>query len=765
MRKCSAAFYITLGFVSLWTTEASTGTCECGRDILNLLKNKCNNTEGVYDLACYIKHKKPLASVCKWKGDISTSYTLYTQQRKCSCVKVHQKNGIWTSDDFNVLLDWNLTAHVIESSGYPHWCTYKNFSAIPSKITMCGPHSKLTYKRSSGHLTVQVDWGDESTYIKNFFVEYKEFNTTSWKEQQFKNNKESVLWNLTSSLPYELRIRCDPTNECVQCPRSEVIVVPPELTDAPSIQLEIQDHIQNRFISPGQRKAVVKWEYANSEAVAYYNVTVRKVSGELSNQDSFRTEDSSLTMILSYSAYNISIRALNTAGSSPVSSIATEQMDEWRDSFGPFSVNITSHNHFSLSWNMSASSVCYSVEWWAKGQIPTFCPFYEKQTRKEITGKTESCRSKGRDMWPIFQPYTRYYFVLHTRPYPDTCNMKNVNNSETTYGTAQAYFTEGSPISAPGNVSIFNITRHSSVITWCPVSEEDLRGFLLGYYIYLMWDNNETSFTVDPSVNSYELQNLESNSAYRVQLSAFTAAGEGERSDFKHFVTNLLEFTALNSIIAAVVVGIIILLLAVHLSCRLLHRPNPENSNAVQKIEIAYELGILEPLNRQRLEESEGCDSSTVFVVGSKREASPLCSPPTAQDGVPTTLLLSEDEDIPSIPEQIAPPDTPTQVPTNESGSTETFPMDFNKTDSTLNTSVDEEITTFVSNTTGSDFIPTSQPTVVFMSDYTTMEIFQQVTMAGIQGPSMQTVKPGLVPVHPGQDYVRQSYFSQETVQ
>lgn len=71
-------------------------------------------------------------------------------------------------------------------------------------------------------------------------------------------------------------------------------------------------------------------QYANSEAVAYYNVTVRKVSGEPSNQDSFRTEDSSLTLILSYSAYNISIRALNTAGSSPVSSIATEQMDEWR---------------------------------------------------------------------------------------------------------------------------------------------------------------------------------------------------------------------------------------------------------------------------------------------------------------------------------------------------------------------------------------------------------------------------------------------------
>ncbi len=44
----------------------------------------------------------------------------------------------------------------------------------------------------------------------------------------------------------------------------------------------------------------------------------------------------------------------------------------------------------------------------------------------------------------VFQLYTRYYFVLHTRPYPDICKIKNVNNSETTYGTAQAYFAEGS---------------------------------------------------------------------------------------------------------------------------------------------------------------------------------------------------------------------------------------------------------------------------------------------------------------------------------
>ncbi|XP_026110491.1 interleukin-31 receptor subunit alpha-like isoform X2 [Carassius auratus] len=701
-------------------------------------------------------------SFCEWTGNMSTSYTLYTIQRKCSCIAVHQKDNIWTSIDFRVVLQWNVTAHVIATSKDQSSCTYKNFSGIPSMMTMCGPHSTITHKRSSGNLTVLVEWGNEKQDIKSFLVKYREFNTTRWKEQQSIDNKKGILLNLTPSLQYELQTQCVSNEKCVHCPLSKVIIVPPELIDAPSIQLETQDH-QHLSISPGQRKVVVKWEYANSEAVDNYSVTVRKVSGEPSNRDSFSTKDSSLTLVLSYSAYNISIKALNHAGSSPVSSITIEQMDEWRDMFGPFTVNITSNNSFSLSWSSSDSSVCYSVEWWAKGQRPAFRPFY-LQMQKEKTVKTES----------IFRPYARYYFFLHVRPYIDTCNMKNVNGSETTRGTAQTYFIEGSPISAPGNVSTLNITQHSSVITWSPVSEEDLRGFLLGYYIYLTEDNNETSFKVDPSVNSYELQNLESNSVYRVQLSAFTAAGEGERSDYTHFVTNPPDFTALNSIIAAVVVGIIILLLAVHFSIRLLHRakkllwpsiPNPENSNAVQKIEIAYELGIVEPLIRQRLEESEGCDSSTVCVIGSKREASLLSSPPT-------TLLLSEDEDSTSIPEEIASPDIPTQVPTREPAVKETFLTDLNKTDSILSTSFNEEVTSFkskdpgetASNPTVSDFIPASQPAVVFMSDYTTMEIFQQVTMTGIQGPSIQAVKPELVAVHTGQDYIRQSYFLQETV-
>lgn len=65
-------------------------------------------------------------------------------------------------------------------------------------------------------------------------------------------------------------------------------------------------------------------QHANSEAVTYYNVTVKKVTGECSN---FTTNDSSLTLFLSYSAYNVSVRGLNSAGSSPAATIIIENMD------------------------------------------------------------------------------------------------------------------------------------------------------------------------------------------------------------------------------------------------------------------------------------------------------------------------------------------------------------------------------------------------------------------------------------------------------
>lgn len=71
------------------------------------------------------------------------------------------------------------------------------------------------------------------------------------------------------------------------------------------------------------------FQYAHKEAVTYYNVTVRKVSRECIREDSFATKDTTITLFLSYSGYNISIRAFNRAGLSPAASIIIDDMDDY----------------------------------------------------------------------------------------------------------------------------------------------------------------------------------------------------------------------------------------------------------------------------------------------------------------------------------------------------------------------------------------------------------------------------------------------------
>lgn len=59
-----------------------------------------------------------------------------------------------------------------------------------------------------------------------------------------------------------------------------------------------------------------------------------------------------------------------------------------------------------------------------------------------------------------------------------------------------------------------------------------LFNFQYSEYVHVLSD-----ITVHPSINSYELVNLRSGSIYCVQLSAYTAAGEGKRSEPKCFDT------------------------------------------------------------------------------------------------------------------------------------------------------------------------------------------------------------------------------------
>ncbi|KAL7838264.1 hypothetical protein AOLI_G00266680 [Acnodon oligacanthus] len=758
MRAHAAVLSLFYGFLlgSIWsaqTLQQAPAVCTCRN--LTRCEHVCNASEEIHDFICFGWRSPPntIDYKCVWNLTAYSTYNLYTKQRTCKQWELENQSLI--SKSF-ILLKTNMTAYAIAASEDGKRCTIAKFTGIPLQMIRCDPpnENNVRLKRRQGYLSVTAEWRDES--VKQYYVKYREQNSTLWKEVQSENSRDCIVGNLNSYMSYEMHIQCVVTTECPQCPLSEVIHVPQEFVDAPTIK-----EINEKPFKTGQRLVIMKWQYVHSEAVENYNITIWKTSGELAEVSSYILKTPTVELILCYSAYMISINAFNRAGSSPPASRVIEIKENQRALDETFNVSVKSNNSFRLSWNKTLSQdyACYSVEWWESTEKISYKSFFVKKSFIDIRTKNVT-----------FQPYKRYYFFLHARPDKDTCNLKNINDSEQTYGRACVYLLEGTPLTAPGNVSVSNVTQSSFVLTWSPVAEEDLRGFLQGYIIYYgdILGNIKKNITVGPHTNSYKLINLKSRNEHHVKLSAFTAAGEGKQSALTYIKTNP-DAVAIGGMLAGVVVGIIALLLAVHFCCRLLHRsknllwpsiPNPYNSNAVQKIEGGQELELFEPLYRQNLEETE----EHLNVVEVKKYT--CCSSKLtliSQDCKKATLTpVTVAEDTPQFP---------TLLSTTNSVSAEAILTDSNKNDSALVSPIDtndssEDTTVDASNTRAVDCVSTTvaKPAVVFVSDYTTMELFQQISKAGVQDPSSQTGDSDTAPSNSRQDYIRQALSFEENL-
>ncbi|XP_058238864.1 oncostatin-M-specific receptor subunit beta isoform X2 [Hemibagrus wyckioides] len=723
-------FGLLMGVIwSTWTISntSSADICKCN---ITLCEQRCNVSEDVHGLSCFgkritdvIKHYN-----CVWNPGKYDTYSLYIKQRRCQ--PIYSTNETLSSKlkPFSLVWDTNLTAVASAVSSDNKRCTFAKFSGQSSKIIQCGPPSPVSFKRSYGHLNVTAEWDDWN--VKQYHLKYREHNSTVWKEVKSQNSRDCTVGNLVTSQSYEMQIWCVVTTECPQCPLSDIISIPPELTDAPVITETRYD-----LAETGLRKITVKWEYVHSHAVEAYNVTVQKASGEPARESSYLLKVQSVTLFLCYSAYKLSISALNKAGLSPAARLDVDAMEDQSDLDKDFNVTLISNNSFGLSWNnmWTKKYHCYSVEWWANDEELAYKPFYGMENYHTIQTQNVA-----------FQPYKRYHFFLHARHEKDTCNLKYVNNSDQTFGRTQVYLSEGTPLTAPGNISSSKVTQNSFVITWSPVREEELRGFLQGYIIRYTQDSSNKDITVKPSMNSYQLLNLRSGSIYCVELSAFTAAGEGKRSESKCFDT--LDSVPVGGMLVGVIAGVLVLLLATHLCFRLLKRskkmlwpsiPNPCNSNAVQKIEGGQDLEVMELLSRPHLEETE----EHVFVLEAKKETPSTCC--VSQDWTKVTLMPN----TAPLPEGNEPISSSTASTTPKDAS----PMESNHLDSIEDPPVGAKDIKDAPSILGTPSVSTAvaNPTSAFMSDYTTMELFQQITNGMPPAPSGSGAA--------AQNYLRQS--------
>ncbi|XP_071757820.2 interleukin-31 receptor subunit alpha [Centroberyx gerrardi] len=698
--------------------------------------------DGVRDLDCFRQRNLETGRMvwrCVWTpGDHTskTTYTLIVEQAHKQCRVYYNISGI-SQDIMSLFEKHKMTAHVVEKRD-PNNCAKAFFKGSPKHMVLCGPPYKVTFSRHSRKLEVIVSWRQqEMKDIQHYSVRYKALDSQSWNESlvQSQDKERCTVGNLTSSLAYEVQIQCNSNHKCTQCPWREIYAVPPELTVQPVIlKVEAAEIAQRK----GCRLLTVTWKLPVSEGFEGYNVTIGKASGE-EPRDRIHTARPEVTLILSNSEYHLNITAFNRASTSPAASQTILPQGDMDMGTGKLNVTFNSNTSYTLSWkeDLIKKYSCYSVEWSRKGYKAAYMSFFENANNyKTVSFKNDP-----------FEPYKRYNIALHTRPDKDTCNLKRINDSESTYGSMQFYFTEGSPISAPTNINSHNVTLNSMVLQWLSVPEEDLRGFLLGYIIhYTEYDQKETekNVTVDPASNSHELGDLKSGTAYLVQISAFTRAGAGVRSRESLFKTNPQGYGTLIGVITAVAVAAVVLIFGPPLLKRakvLLWPsiPNPGNSNTMQKIDGPFELELLEPINTEKLEE---WDTNSLHIVEKGAETNPVGSSSSA---LPYLLHDTEAEG-----------DSDSEPPSPDV-TCDWFQRD--TSDAAGDLSPGGVIAATQSDTQQKDF--QSSP-FAFASDYTTMEMFQQAMPQSIpatavsEAVALQPQDTDRTVTRSGLDYVRQ---------
>ncbi|XP_040914468.1 interleukin-31 receptor subunit alpha [Toxotes jaculatrix] len=674
------------------------------KDVFSKYQHCGLHPDGVKYLDCFGKYKDPGTKDCVWTPGNHTSvktYTLIIQQVERNYCKAYI-NITELSTTIKLYEKFNMTVEVFENSESTD-CTKAVFRGSPASLLRCGPPHRVSFSRQSGKLDMNVSWkSDDIRAIKHYSVRYKALGSQLWSQPpvQSQDGERCTVEDLQASLVYVVQIQCVTNNKCSQCLWSETYTVPPELTAQPAIVNSEETDVAGK---KGRRLISLTWTFPAKELYDGYCVTIGKASGE-APCERLNTTQPEIRLILSYSAYHIHISAVNNVSNSPAVSQTIPQREDV-SSVADGKVNITVHSNtsFTVYWkdDLIKTYVCYSVEWRKKAHEAVSMSFHQN---------THNYRTLSPLPEPL-EPYKRYSITLHTRPNKDTCNMKYVNDSESTYGTTQFYFTEGSPVSAP-NISSYNVTLNSVVLQWLSIPEEDIRGFLLGYIIYYTeyqhgGTNTEGNITVDPESDTYELGDLQEGTAYQVQISAFTQAGAGVRSTACIFTTNRQGYFDANLsgviIILAVVAAVLMFGSPIIKRAKVIlwpSIPNPGKSNAMQNIEGPCEMELLECFSTLKVEE---WDTNSLQIV--EKEAVVL---PSILPLVLPLLHNSEDEG-----------DSPEMTCNWIHGDTEDATGDV----------LPDDTTETIANGTQTNF--QSSP-FAFTSEYTTMEMFHQAMPQGI---------------------------------
>ncbi|XP_066567655.1 interleukin-31 receptor subunit alpha [Amia ocellicauda] len=715
----AALLYAVIGFFGgcNWSAAVHISKCIVQNTSSSTYMNKSSG-DGVHDLDCFLTKQNYNPLHCSWKPGFNTSdtrnYTFIILQEQRESSKVF-RNILTTSHTFDVYLNDNMTVLVRDESDYSETC----FKGMPNNLVRCDQPRNISFNWNSGLFNVVLV---EVKFAEQYEVQYAENNSAAWSQVELDYKNGVVVKGLDPERSYRVRVRCVKKPKCNLCVWSDTFLVPPELTARPEIV-----KFETKAMEGGKRWFFLSWQMARNWSVNFYNVTVRKQSQREPDLPVITTFPE-LSLILSGSAYLVSVVAFNSAGKSPPAQRRLAAFENI-DLPGEINATVSLGKSFVISWDRrkTQSYSCYAIEWGPARNATDLVSFYLRKPN------INNYKIQGTSARPL-EPFRRYQFILLLRLEKETCNLKHINDSESTYGRTEVYLQEGSPKSAPSNVSSCNVTASSAVIEWSPVPEEELRGFLQGYVVqYSITNRGDTTLniTVSSHENSYKLSNLSSQTLYTARVSAFTRAGEGEFSHPIVFETEFNESDPVSYSILWILSGLALgFILLAHGGSKAFKRgkklfwptiPHPGNSNAIQRIDGSLTQDILDPKATLYEAPMENTDANSLHIIEETMKMLPERSE--------SVNIVQVDEDLP-----------PRSLSEEEGHKDQHY--------------ITEHIST--------DVEPTNVgPPSAFVSDYTTMEHFQQVLSQQCSAKVLR-VHSGETPSTLNQDYIRQTMVYSE---
>ncbi|KAM4710232.1 interleukin-31 receptor subunit alpha-like [Discoglossus pictus] len=450
-----------------------------------------------------------------------------------------------------------------------------------------------------------------SMYLPNYLrlqldndgeVRYREITSPQWHLVNTTNKTINIqLQDSQTVRSFIAQQRCSKIG-CFQCKWGAETAIPRKLTETPIITL-----LTTEGVSLGKQKVSVKWKFAQSDYVDGYTVTVERLPNSCNTVYSMNLSNTELQLNLSMATFNISINAFNKAGSSPPVSSMVPLLS--RQDY-PGTIYATAQNNtIFLTWSPKSNCDFFIINW---GTNIT-------QMKSVVLKDNYYYSLKG-----PFERMKRYTIMIHTY---ETCACGNNVSVETTFGLTYIYAEEGVPITGPAKITIPFVTKHSALIQWQEIPEEDCMGFLTGYRIF--YTDNSTNTTQDIFVNSssstsYQIMGLTREKTYTIQISGTTSKGDGIRSlphVFKTLKYDEKEFEII--LIQTCIVIIIFVTISVGFCAYTFHRtkywyfpkiPNPKHSNIVKMSGETTAMNSLMPSLLVSHEEGN-CDTAQVEVT------------------------------------------------------------------------------------------------------------------------------------------------------